>query len=276
MLSLRSDVLSYLQAPLLNHLRVVLGSHYSLTACDQWSTFADAVRLSSFDVVVADPFADGSSRVAELAALVDAHPWTPFVLYTAVSPTTLRAIAELARAGAYHVLLHRYDDEPRRFLDLLDRLPGYALSSALLRQLDPGLGQLTPPLARAVERLFRRPTVFVTAGDLAASADVTVRTVYRQLAAAGFESPRTLIVGARLLRAYAYARAPGQSLEDVAHRLGYSAPRMLTRHMREIVGITPRAARRRMPADEFVSALAGRLFPHQPPGQVRAASFSAS
>jgi AraC-like DNA-binding protein len=275
-LSLRSDVLSYLQPPLLAHLRVVLGSHYALTSCDQWSTLSDSVRDASFDIVVADPFAEGVSRVAELVALVDASPWTPFVVYTTVSPPTLRAVAELVRAGASHVLLHRYDDEPRRFLELLDRLPGYALSSALLRQIGPGLGQLTPPVARAVERLFRRPTVFVTAGDLAASAEVTVRTVYRQLAAAGFESPRMLIVGARLLRAYAYARAPGQSLEEVAHRLGYSAPRMLTRHMREMVGITPRAARRRMRVDEFVATLAGRLYPHRPPTPVRTATLSVS
>jgi AraC-like DNA-binding protein len=239
---------------------VVLGTHHLVTAPETWAAFQIAALSPIHDVIVADPYADGMNRASELATIVATQPWTPLVVYTAVTPAALRAVAELAVVGTQQLILYRYDDEPHRFFELLERQPGHALSTALLHQFGPGLGALTPPLARAVERLFRRPTGFETAGDLAASADITVRTVYRQLAAAGFQSPRRLIVGARLLRAFAYARDPDQSLEDVARRLGYSAPRMLTRHMREIVGITPRAARRRMPAQEFVSTLAARLY----------------
>jgi len=255
-------VLAFLPPPLLAHLRVVLQPNHALTAYDAWRPFEQAVRESTWDAVIADPCAEGAVRTDDLVALIEAYPSTPLTLYSCVSPGTLRSIAELARfgQGAHPIVLHRIDDEPRRFLEVLERQPANALSAALLRRLEPGLDQLAPPLARAVERLILRPTVFLTAGDLAASADLTVRTVYRQLAAAGFESPRTLIVGARLLRAYAYSRDPGQSLESVASRVGYSAPRMLTRHMREIVGVTPRAARRRIPAEEFVSTLAGRLY----------------
>jgi AraC-like DNA-binding protein len=255
-------VLAFLSPPLLTHLKVVLQPSHALTACDDWGAFEHAARASNWDAVVADPCSEGVIKTDQLIALIEAYPSIPLTLYSCVSPGTLRSIAELARfgQGAHPIVLHRVDDEPRRFLDVLERQPAYSLSAALLRRLEPGLDLLAPPLARAVERLIRRPTVFLTAGDLAASADLTVRTVYRQLAAAGFESPRTLIVGARLLRAYAYSRDPGQSLESVANRVGYSAPRMLTRHMREIVGVTPRAARRRIPADEFVSTLAGRLY----------------
>jgi len=255
-------VLVFLPPPLLAHLKLVLQPHHALTACDEWPAFDQAARDSHWDAVIADPCSDGMLRTDELVALIEAYPSIPLTLYSCVSSGALRSIAELARfgQGAYPIVLHRVDDEPRRFLDLLERQPAHSLSAALLRRLGPGLDLLAPPLARAVERLIRRPTVFVTAGDLAASADLTVRTVYRQLAAAGFESPRTLIVGARLLRAYAYSRDPAQSLESVASRVGYSAPRMLTRHMREIVGVTPRAARRRIPAEEFVSTLAGRLY----------------
>jgi len=255
-------VLAFLPAPLLAHLRVVLQPHHTLTVAEDWTAFEHAARQGTWDAVVADPCAEGVVRTDELIALIEAYPSIPLTLYSCVSSGALRSIAELARfgQGAHPIVLHRVDDEPRRFLELLERQPAYSLSAALLRRLEPGLDLLAPPLARAVERLIRRPTVFLTAGDLAASADLTVRTVYRQLAAAGFESPRTLIVGARLLRAYAYSRDPGQSLESVASRVGYSAPRMLTRHMREIVGVTPRAARRRIPAEEFVSTLAGRLY----------------
>jgi AraC-like DNA-binding protein len=264
-------VLAFLPPPLLAHLRVVLQPSHTLTAYDAWAPFEQAVRDATWDAVVADPQTEGGAlRTDDLAALIEAYPSTPLTLYTCVSATTLKSIAELARfgQGAHPIVLHRYDDEPRRFLELLERQPANALSAALLRRLEPGLDLLAPNLARAVERLIRRPTVFLTAGDLAASAALTVRTVYRQLAAAGFESPRTMIVGARLLHAYAYSRDPGQSLESVAARVGYSAPRMLTRHMREIVGVTPRCARRKISADEFVSTLAGRLY-------ARAATFEA-
>jgi AraC-like DNA-binding protein len=255
-------VLAFLPPPLLAHLRVVLQPSHTLTAYDDWALFEQAVREATWDAVVADPQTEGALRTDDLAALIEAYPSTPLTLYTCVSATTLKSIAELARfgGGAHPIVLHRYDDEPRRFLELLERQPANALSAALLRQLEPGLDLVAPKLARAIEHLIRRPTVFLTAADLAATADLTVRTVYRQLAAAGFESPRTLIVGARLLRAYAYARDPGQSLESVASRVGYSAPRMLTRHMREIVGVTPRCARRKISAEEFVSTLAGRLY----------------
>jgi AraC-like DNA-binding protein len=256
----RLHVLAHLTAPLLSHLRVVLGTHHAVTAPETWPAFLQTVLSPEHDVIIADPYADGTNRATELAHVVATHPWTPLVVYTAVTPTALKAVAELAAVGAHQLVLYRYDDEPRRFFEILERQPGHALSTALLKEFTPGLMTLTPALARAVERLFRRPIGFETAGDLAASAEITVRTVYRQLTAAGFESPRRLIVGARLLRAFAFARDPEQSLEDVARRLGYSAPRMLTRHMREIVGITPRAARRRMPAEDFVAALATRLY----------------
>jgi AraC-like DNA-binding protein len=257
---LRLDVLAHLTPPLLAHLRVVLGAHHTVTAPEDWPAFQLAALSPEHDVIVADPYADGMNRAPELAEFVVTHPWTPLVIYTAVTPAALKAVATLANVGAQQLILYRYDDEPRRFAEILERQPGHALSAALLHAFGPGLDTLTPALARAIEHLFRRPVGFDTAGNLASSADLTVRTVYRQLAAAGFESPRRLIVGARLLRAYAYARDPEQSLEEVARRLGYSAPRMLTRHMREIVGITPRAARRRMPAQEFVSILAARLY----------------
>jgi len=279
---LQLDVLAYVALPLQANLRVALCAHHALTLADGWRTLEAGARSGAHDVLIADPNADGAERVAELASLLTSAPWTPLVIYTAVSPTSLRAVAELSTIAAPPVVLFRYDDAPSRLLETIERQPGHALSGALLRRLAPGLGRLTPSLARAVERLVRRPTGFDTAADLAAAAQVTVRTVYRQLGAAGFGSPREMIVGARLLRAYACARDPAQSLEDVAERLGYSAPRMLTRHMRELVGVTPRLARRRMAAEEFVDALAAKLYPASAAspgsavGPVRAASRSVS
>jgi AraC-like DNA-binding protein len=189
----------------------------------------------------------------------------PVVVYTPVSPLSFQAIAELARHSARHVtpqvVLHRYDDEPARFLALLERQAASSLSVGILELVNPALAALPQPLARAVERLIRQPTDFHSVADVARSAQVTVRTAYRHLAIAGFSSPRALVVGARLLHAYAYARDPRQSLDMIAAKVGYSAPRMVTKHMREALGETPRIVRRQMRPPDFVNALARWMYP---------------
>lgn len=276
------EVLAYLPPPLLSHLRVVLSgnSGYSLTAVDRWEAFVDALGHGAADVVVVDPCADGVRRAAPLAMLLESRLTLPVVVYTPVSPVSFQAIAELARHSAHHavhhVVLHRYDDEPRRFLDLLERQPGTSLAAALLEELASRLSMLPPSLARGVERLIQRPTEFRDVADLARAARATVRTTYRHLDRAGLRSPRAVIVAARLLQAYAYARDPRQSLEAIAKKVGYSAPRMLTKHMRDAVGATPRAVRRLMPPSEFVYALAHWLAPTPAPAALLASTSALS
>ncbi len=278
------EVLAYLPPPLLSHLRVVLSgnSGYSLTAVERWDVFADALRQGAADIIVVDPCADGVGRATPLAALLESRLTLPVVVYTPVSPVSFQAIAELARHSAHHavhhVVLHRYDDEPRRFLELLERQPGTSLTVALLEELAPRLATLPPSLARAVERLVQRPTDFRDVADLARAARATVRTTYRHLERAGLRSPRAVIVVARLLQAYAYARDPRQSLEAIAKKVGYSAPRMLTKHMRGAVGATPRAVRRLMRPSELVYALAQWLAPTvaRDPGLALTAPFRAA
>jgi len=272
------DVLAYLPNPLLAHLRVVLAGSpgHVLTVADRWDGFAESLRVATADVVVIDPCADGICRAASLVGLLESGLSLPVIVYTPVSPASFQAIAELSRHSphhaAHHVVLHRYDDEPRRFLDLLERQPGTSLTTALLEELSPTLSGLQPALARAVERLLRRPTEFHDVSDLAKAARLNVRTTYRQLVTAGLTSPRALIVAARLLQAYGYARDPRQSLAAIAERVGYSAPRMLTKHMREVIGSTPRAVRRQMRPAEFVHALAQWLSPDPLPTALLAQS----
>lgn len=276
MRTIRLEVLAYLSPPLLSHLRIVLAGSagHSLCVAEEWSGFVGALLGATADVVVADPCAFGTCRGAQLGTLLATRPTMPVVIYTPVSPLSFQAIAELARHSARHtapqVVLHCYDDEPSRFLGLLERQAASSLSVAVLELVGPALTALPQPLARAVERLIRQPTDFHSVDDLARAAQVTVRTTYRHLAHAGFSSPRALVVGARLLHAYAYARDPRQSLDVIAAKVGYSAPRMVTKHMREAVGETPRVVRRQMRPAEFVNALARWMYPACSPPPVLA------
>lgn len=224
-----------------------------------WNDLHVVVRQRDLDVVVADPVADGRLQVAELEQVVRHFPSVPVVVYTVLSASTARALVPLARSGVEHVVLNRFDDEPRRFLELLERVPGHALSDQLLLALAEPLGRLPVSVVRAIEQTVRTPSRFRHAQDLAAAAGMNTRTLYRNLDSAGLGSARMLVVGARLLRAYSFLRDPGRSIKEIASRLGYHSPWQLTQQMREVTGITPKFVRREFGAEAFVARLAEEI-----------------
>ena len=258
------EVVAYLPPPLLAHLRVVLSRGHSLTAVPSWDSLDDVVRHRGVDAAVIDVQGDGNGTLAGVRSFLDRHPGMPLVVYTTLSPTTLRGIVELAKHGVSHVVLHRFDDDPRRFLELLERLPGYALGDELLELLARPLAQTAPEVVHAVEQLFRAPVRFHDTPDLAAAAGMSVRTLYRQLETAGFASPRMLIRAARLLRAFSYLQEPGFQFKDVAQKLGYPDPRTLSRQLQATVGLRPSDIRGRIAPNEFVGLLAARLLSATP------------
>jgi len=250
------EVVTLLPPPLLSHLRVVLGNEHTILPVGNWVMLTEAVLRHPVDVVVLDPQSTAGVQTDEVLSILEQHPSLPIVLYTYLSPVMLGAVAELARYGVRQVVLHRFDDEPRRFLELLERQPGFAICDTLLERLGDPLSRLPTSLARAVERLFRSPAQ-IHVRDLAHSAGITVRMLYRKFEQAG--SPRILVQSARLLRAYAYMRDPGLLLEDVAAKLRYQSPRALTRQMQEATGMTPTEVRSRLSPEEFVNTLVTRL-----------------
>ena len=250
------DVVAYLPRQLQTHLTIVLGSQHTLIQAGGWDELRAAVLQRVTDVVVVDPCADGNPRVDVIAEIHRRYPSLPIVVYTTLSGGSMRAIVELGRMGIEHVVLNRFDDERLRFLELLERVPGQVLSEHLLRLLAPELAKLQLPLIRAVELLFRSPARFRNTQDLSAVAGTILRTLYRQLDAAGIRSPRRLVAAARLLRAYSLLRDPGRQVKEVAPRVGYHSQYQLTQHMRALTGQTPRSVRKNIEPDEFVALLA--------------------
>lgn len=257
------DVVALLPRQLQAHLIIVLGSRHTLIPAGGWDTLRATVQQQVTDVLVVDPLADGTPRTGVVAELHRQFPSLPIVVYTTLSGGSMRAIHELGRLGIEHVVLNRFDDERRRFLELLERVPAQALSDQVLQLLEPELARLPVTMIRAVELLFRGPTRFRNAQDLAAVAGVQVRTMYRQLDAAGIRSPRLFVAAARLLRAYTLMRDPGRQIKDVAARVGYHSQYQLTKHMRALTGRTPRVARLTVEPEEFVAALVQGV--RQPP-----------
>lgn len=257
------DVAAFLNSQLLSHLKIVLGREHALIEASGWNELYALVRQQRLDLVVADPVADGRLNVTEMEQLVRQFPSVPIVVYTSLSPATARALVSLGRSGVEHVVLYRFDDEPRRFLDLLEHVPAHALSDQLMQHLAEPIGLLPVMVVRAIEQALRTPSRFRNAQDLAAAAGMNTRTLYRNLDAAGFGSARAIVVGARLLRAYSLLRDPGRSIKEIASRLGYHSPWQLTQQMREVTGFTPKVVRRELGADAFVARLSHEIRGHQ-------------
>jgi AraC-like DNA-binding protein len=250
------DVVAYLPRQLSSHLTIVLGSQHTLVSAGGWEELRAAVQQRVTDVLVADPVADGTPRTEVLREIHRQFPSLPIVVYTTLSAASMRAILELGRSGIEHVVLNRFDDERRRFLELLERVPGQALSDQMLRLLAPELAKLPVTMVRAVEQMLRSPGRYRNAQDLSASAGTLLRTLYRQLEMAGIQSPRLLVAAARLIRVYALLRDPGRQIKDVAVKVGYHSQYQLTQHMRALTGHTPRTVRSHIEPEEFVALLA--------------------
>jgi AraC-like DNA-binding protein len=253
------DVVAFLPRHLLSHLRVVLGSEHSLTPVASWSELQATVQHQATDVIVADPSATGTVQVEALEYLRRHYPSLPVIVYTLLAPASIKAIVRLAKSGVEHVVLHRFDDEPRRFLELLESTPGYALGDRMLMELASPLSCLPVTVARAIDQLFRSPARFKNAQDLAAASGMNLRTLYRNLEPAGIFSARSLVVSARLLRAHAYLQDPGRSIKDVAAKTGYHSSWQLSQQMREMTGYTTEQARRELTGDAIVSLLAEQV-----------------
>ena len=256
---LHLDVLSHLPPVLLARLRVALGQHHRLLAADGWPGLDLLARRNVVTVAVLDPLCNGVDGVEAVREFMSRHPSVPVVLYVVLSPASLKAVVRLAQYGVQTVVLHQFDDEPLRLREVLERQPGDTVTETLLHELAEPLQRLSPVLADAVREMFRQPQRVWSAQDLAAAAGLPRRTMYRQLEAAGFSSPRLLVQGARLLRAYLYLRNPGNLIEDVVAKLRYGSSHVFIRHTREACGLTPSALRRGVEEPDFVALLTQRL-----------------
>jgi len=254
------DVVALLPRQLLSHLRVVLGSEHRLVPVASWTELQATVQHQTADVVVADPSAgEGPGQVEALENIRRQFPSLPIVVYTSLVPSSIKTIVQLAKSGVEHVVLSRFDDQPRRFLELLEGIPAHALGDRMLQELADALAALPVTVVRAIDQLFRSPDSFKNAQDLAEAAGMNLRTLYRNLEPAGIFSARALVVSARLLRAYAHLQDPGRSIKDVAANAGYHSPWQLSQQMRELTGKTTEQVRREVSSDTLVTLLAEQV-----------------
>ncbi len=251
-------VVAYLPRNLLAHLRNVLGETHLLAAAADPAELHSLLRIGDADLLIVDPAVHDGQRAEAIEEIVARNASLPVVVYTTLAPASMRHVVRLARLGVQHVVLNRFDDEPRRFLELIERVPAHPVAELMLQELAESLRCMPVVLARAVEQLIRSPSRVRNTQDLATMAGMTLRTVYRHLTPVGLQ-PRHLIVSARLLRAYVFLRNPGSRLKEIAHKLGYADPGHLSEQLRDWTGVAPKDIRRAMTPAEFVHRIAEHL-----------------
>ena len=251
-------VLALLPRQLLAHLRFVLGDDHALRAAADAVELDALLRSGEIDLCVVDPSMREGEFAEAIEQVVARHAALPVIVYTTLAPSAMRLVVRLGRLGVQHVVLNRFDDEPRRFRELLERVPAQPLAELMLQELSTELRRLPIVVTRAIEQLFRSPSRVRSAQDLARLAGMIPRTFYRQLEPVGLQ-PRELVVCARLLRVYVQLREPEPRLKEIALRLGYTDPGLMSEQVREWTGRSPREIRRAVAPEAFVRLLAGRL-----------------
>jgi AraC-like DNA-binding protein len=235
----------------------VLGDTHSLDAATDAAELRSLLRSADVDLLVVDPAMHDGRWEGAVEEVIGLYPALSVIVYTTLTPAAMRQVVRLARV-IQHVVLNRFDDEPRRFLELIERAPARPLAELMLRELAAPLGTLPVVVARAIEQLFRSPSRVKNSQDLAALAGMIPRTLYRHLTPLGLQ-PRQLVLCARLLRAYTMLRDPGVRLKEVALKLGYADPDSLSEQLREWTGCSPKEVRSALGPEAFVHALANHV-----------------
>ena len=254
-------VAACVQPQKLARLRGAAGQTHVVHAALDWAHADTIIRRQPVDVLVVDPQFDSTQapRSDRIKAVRNRYRALPMVVYSTLTAHTLRPLVELGTDGIGQIVLFGLDDDPRHLRQVLELQPGIRLGEQLMAILRPFLENAPTAVAAAVDRAVRNPAAFRGVGDLATAAGVPRRSLYRHLDRAGLVTPREVLAGARILRAYAFLGIPGYTLDLAADNLRFSDTDAMARAMKDAVGITPGRARARLAPEAFVRRLADHL-----------------
>ena len=256
-------VAAALQPAKLARLEGAAGSQHRVLAALDWAHADAIIRRQPVDVLIVDPqFCGGSEGGTDRIRDVHArYRSLPMIVYSVLAAQTLRSLVELGRVGLAQLVLFGLDDDPNHLRHVLERQPGILLSEQLLSRLQRPLSSTPSSVGSSVERLIRNPAAVQDVSDLAVAAGVPRRTLYRHFHRAGLATPRELLAGAKLLRAYAFLREPSYTLQAVAAHVRFTDIHAMSKTMKWSVGMTPGRVRHRMGPEEFLDRLVSRLAP---------------
>ena len=245
----------FLPSQPLSHVRNVFANERDFFSASSWKDLEQIIRREPVTAVIVDPAADGVVDVDAVASLLHKFPSLPLIVYVPLSATAFGAIVQLSRRGLDHVVLHRVGDSKERLQHTVARVRMTPASQMMTKLLAPALKLVPLRLARAVSDMFDRPHSYASVLDLAMSAGMPSVSLYRYFDAAKLNSPKKLLIAAKLCRGLTYLRDPGYSVREVATKLGYRQPRIFAAHVMTVFDLTPTQLRARLSEDEATSLL---------------------
>lgn len=238
--------------------RLQLQAHYALgrkadiLIANNWKELERLVRKRPLRAVILDPALETLGETDRVVRLFTRYPSLPVIAYVTLDSASFNAIARLSRFGLEHVILHRHDDTIERFNSIVEEATADPLVRRVLSALKAPLERLPLALAIALEDLFEEPHRFPAAQDLTSDTGYSILQMYQSFKKEKLASPKTFLIAARTLRAYSYLRDPGYTVVDVAEKLGYSQPRVLSTHSSMVFGLTLTRTRKRISEEKAV------------------------
>jgi AraC-like DNA-binding protein len=126
---------------------------------------------------------------------------------------------------------------------LVDRLAAHAVGERAARLLEPRLVDAPYPVRIALHAALATPTRFRTVDALAETVGIPAPTLRRWTRRVHVAGPKLILTVGRVVWAHHYIRARRVPVHVLAQRLNYESPRELTRHVRRLLGVTPRQLR---------------------------------
>jgi AraC-like DNA-binding protein len=177
-------------------------------------------------------------------------------------PVPHEALLELGACGVRSLLDLSARESRELFRDQLTLEEG-KIAAAILDELIPALGDTSAGLRQFFEMLVRLAPTVPTAEQLSELMGIRSSTLTSRFFRAKLPLPKRYLLATRLMYVGAFFEMPGVSLADVVHRLSYSSQQSFGRHVRLVLGLTPRRLRGKASLSSMVEHfLAELVFPY--------------
>lgn len=215
---------------------------FQLLPIDSWADAFEIARDASPEsLMLVDPYLDDAGAPSpELFRLLRTHPALSVLVALDLTSERVGDVREMLGAGISGIVNLRLDTTPeiavRHFHD--------AVARPFKRRLEDLLSPHVSPDARTIIRAAAEIAVLGGgAAELAASFDVTPKTLTLWCVEAGLPRTRQLQLWMRLLLATLLLEDRGRTLHKAAVAAGYAAERSLRRAAEQMLGVGPKMLR---------------------------------
>jgi AraC-like DNA-binding protein len=186
----------------------------------------EVARCCRGHVLIVDPMLS-TTAYESCSKLLRAAGGVSLICYTRLHADSVRRLVSLARLGFFSLILWDSDDNSQSLRSVLLREETLSTSRRVLASLEPQLALLNERLRKAVCDLFRAPSHYWGAEDIAVAAGISRPTLYRAFWSVGLSSPKQLVTTARVARLIGGQISGCESFAESRKRSGYVDQRIL-------------------------------------------------